>query len=1201
MKIKTRKAAGIILLAAATLGISLSQSLKAADYTAELAAVAALGDLTTAPAIYTDDTLPGTPATVAAGDLKTIYFDALDYLGNPTRVYAWVGIPAGATAGNPVPGVVLVHGGGGTAFQTWVTKWRDRGYAAISIAVEGQTDSTTPPTINTGWHIHDMPGPIRSGIYGDSAVSPISNQWMYHAVADTVLANSLLRSLPEVDANKVGVMGVSWGGIITSTAIGIDTRFKFAVPTYGCGHLFDARNAYGGTLGSKELYKEVWDPMVRIANANMPVLWYSWPQDAHFPMENLAYTYHGATGSRMVSLVPGMGHGHGAAWNRPESYDFADSIVGVGNAPWCEQQSLNLVGNTATVEFTSAKSLHTANLVYRTSHRPNISNVVVESPDPWTVVAADSLVEGPAGTWTVSATLPAGVTGWFVNLEAAGVPGNPYGYVDADLTASSDYQEKIDLILTPGGGLEIDHPLSENQSTGTMNLAFTGPGNLEVVDVQISSESHLGAFTDLATLPLVVDNPTPASSSVQIQFDNTVAGLSAGQTATGIVSVVWANLDGSTEEATLPVSATALTPATVIYDSTANWFSKTVTALDDVIIRNGATATVDQPATSNLIVNGNFETPDVAADGDPSPNGFTGFPIGNTNLTGWTISGNTVYAIDGFDNFNNDLNAVASDGDQFVQLQFNSSPATISQTFTTVVGQDYQLDFDYSALDFINSRSVTLTYNLGGSDQTIDYTTIDLNVGQTAWETESVAFTATGTSTTISFTGDFISGFWGPSIDNVRVTETTPTVAVANITVNDDPSPITATLRIDQDVELAATASIQLGVGTGAGTVNQSAGSVTAANLTVNSSGTGDLSQYNLSGGTVSLSDTLTVNAPGEFNLSSGSLMLPQDGGVKIKSGGLLDIDGGTLIKDFNGSTIVGTLGGAGDDGTILVQSGALQLVNGTVTAAVDLRPMLEIRGGDVDIFAQARLRNELKVVGDAASIDIGWMGTFAGSDLVFEFDETGVSPVNVSGWMSLSNTLLTVDGSGYTGSAGTHTLLDSANLASKVDSGNITIIGFSEQGLNATVEQDDLVEERVQLVVTVSPYGTWATGYGLSGSGAFASADPDEDEIKNLMEFALGGDPTVSSDRGTLPTLNNSGGGAEFTYVRRVNPSTQGLLYTVKSTRDLSLPSSGWGTDGLGTPTVTPIDSEFELVAVPVSTTGVSARFVHLEILLLE
>ena len=33
--------------------------------------------------------------------------------------------------GEKVPGMVLVHGGGGTAFASWVKRWNDRGYAAM--------------------------------------------------------------------------------------------------------------------------------------------------------------------------------------------------------------------------------------------------------------------------------------------------------------------------------------------------------------------------------------------------------------------------------------------------------------------------------------------------------------------------------------------------------------------------------------------------------------------------------------------------------------------------------------------------------------------------------------------------------------------------------------------------------------------------------------------------------------------------------------------------------------------------------------------------------------------------------------------------------------------------------------------------------------------------------------------------------------
>ena len=87
MKTRYHSTTPTLPTALAALAASFLQPLKAADYTAELAAVEALGGLTTAPLIHTADTSPGIPATLAAGDLKTIYFYALDYLGNPTRVF----------------------------------------------------------------------------------------------------------------------------------------------------------------------------------------------------------------------------------------------------------------------------------------------------------------------------------------------------------------------------------------------------------------------------------------------------------------------------------------------------------------------------------------------------------------------------------------------------------------------------------------------------------------------------------------------------------------------------------------------------------------------------------------------------------------------------------------------------------------------------------------------------------------------------------------------------------------------------------------------------------------------------------------------------------------------------------------------------------------------------------------------------------
>ena len=242
---------------------------------------------------------------------------------------------------------------------------------------------------------------------------------MYHALADTMLANSLLRSLPEVDASKIGVMGISWGGVITSTVIGLDERFAFGIPTYGCGHLFDAENGWGKALHDNEGYQQVWDGMNYADRVKMPVLWLSWPQDAHFPLGCQAENYRKAPGPRMVSLVSKMGHSHPAGWNPPDSYAFAKSVVETGK-PWGSSPSAKTESGTAIAVFHSTKSITRAVLVSTTDKGFTGTRKWVETPA--------TAASGGGGT-TASAPLPAGTTAWYINAYAA------------KLTLTSDYQE----------------------------------------------------------------------------------------------------------------------------------------------------------------------------------------------------------------------------------------------------------------------------------------------------------------------------------------------------------------------------------------------------------------------------------------------------------------------------------------------------------------------------------------------------------------------------------------------------------------------------------------------------------------------------------------------------------------------------------------------------------------------------------------
>ncbi|MCA9120078.1 MAG: acetylxylan esterase [Planctomycetales bacterium] len=370
--------------------------------------VVELGELAAAPKLH-----------IAEGyserdNIKPIYFDGLPWQGKPTRVFAWLGLPQ-SIDGN-VPGVVLVHGGGGTAFIDWVKKWNERGFAAISIAVEGQIDRRD--ATGNGWQRHDWAGPARDGIYGDSD-KPLTDQWMYHAVADTILANSLLRSLPQVDAKKVGLMGISWGGVITSTVIGIDDRFAFAIPTYGCGGLFDAQNQYGRALRDNALYREVWDPLVRMDNVKMPVLWLSWTGDLHFPLDAQSRCYTAAPGQHQVALLPDMRHGHAPGWNPQDSYAFAESVVQTGS-PWCTQLGVKHESDGPRISFTSTKPIDKAMLITTT----DTGHTGLRS---WTETPAE--FKQNQTRVIVNLSLPPDTTAWFISLYSG------------DLVASSDFQQ----------------------------------------------------------------------------------------------------------------------------------------------------------------------------------------------------------------------------------------------------------------------------------------------------------------------------------------------------------------------------------------------------------------------------------------------------------------------------------------------------------------------------------------------------------------------------------------------------------------------------------------------------------------------------------------------------------------------------------------------------------------------------------------
>lgn len=268
----------------------------------------------------------------SVNDVKAIFYEGLPWQGKPTRVFAYYGLPK-VPSGTKVPAMVLVHGGGGSAYIPWVRLWVSRGYAAIAMDTCGSISSggfTEHPR-------HEQGGPPGWGGF-DQIDQPLTDQWTYHAVADVILAHSLIRSFPGVDAERTGITGISWGGYLTCIAASVDHRFMFAAPVYGCGFLgdnsvwLDDFNKMGQAQSARWL--KVWDPSVYLSGAAMPLLWVTGTNDFAYPMDSLQKSYRLPGSPRTLCVRVEMPHGHGGAGENP------DEIHAMANAILCHGQPL---------------------------------------------------------------------------------------------------------------------------------------------------------------------------------------------------------------------------------------------------------------------------------------------------------------------------------------------------------------------------------------------------------------------------------------------------------------------------------------------------------------------------------------------------------------------------------------------------------------------------------------------------------------------------------------------------------------------------------------------------------------------------------------------------------------------------------------------------------------------------------------------
>lgn len=164
-------------------------------------------------------------------------------------------------------------------------------------------------------------------------------------------------------------------------------------------------------------------------------------------------------------------------------------------------------------------------------------------------------------------------------------------------------------------------------------------------------------------------------------------------------------------------------------------------------------------ASANLILNGSFEQGDRSS----ANSSWKTVNAGDVSITNWTV-GNT-----GVDWHNNAELKNPQNGNFLVDLNLSGpTSVTLSQSFATEIGATYKLTFFLAAPNQNDSVNVSI--------KTIKDTLFSQGSSPNdnlVWGEKTLDFTATATSTTLTFSNTEKTGYyWGPLLDNVSVEKT---------------------------------------------------------------------------------------------------------------------------------------------------------------------------------------------------------------------------------------------------------------------------------------------------------------------------------------------------------------------------------------------------------------------------------------------
>ncbi len=217
--------------------------------------------------------------------IQEIQYTSGEYQKKPVKIFGYYCYPKNK---KNLPAVAIIHGGGGYALLSRSVKFAKKGYAALSIDLPGKGELRWNKSRSTGPNM-DVPTLLR--------VSPdVSYNYLYHAVPAAQSAITFLEQQPVVNKNKIAMLGLSWGGVITLITNGIDKRLASAIPVFGSGYLdqgstWQARFDEWMSPANKKVYNEFIDAKNYLKTQHAPTLYMTGSNDHCYYIPNFIKSF----------------------------------------------------------------------------------------------------------------------------------------------------------------------------------------------------------------------------------------------------------------------------------------------------------------------------------------------------------------------------------------------------------------------------------------------------------------------------------------------------------------------------------------------------------------------------------------------------------------------------------------------------------------------------------------------------------------------------------------------------------------------------------------------------------------------------------------------------------------------------------------------------------------------------------------------